>query len=132
MDRPESLIDTDLLLTLSSDRPTTRSKVRLCRRGRCTNKEAATRSMLVKWTLRAGLGSVLLLGLPSFPFAGTDTSPVRAAEQADLLDINTASAEQLKVLHLMTRAGDFGVGLPQEQRELSIQVVKRTKMRGNG
>jgi DNA uptake protein ComE-like DNA-binding protein len=69
------------------------------------------RSILVRWTLRAGLGSVLLLALPLFPFAVTDSSLVQAAEQADFLDINTASDEQLKVLPLMMRAGDLGVGL---------------------
>jgi len=55
-------------------------------------------STLVRWTLRVGLGSVLLLALPLFPFAETDCSLVHAAEQADLLDINTATADQLKAL----------------------------------
>jgi DNA uptake protein ComE-like DNA-binding protein len=58
-------------------------------------------STLVRWTLRvgrAGLGSVLLLALPLFPLAVTDSSLVHAAEQADLLDINTATADQLKAL----------------------------------
>jgi competence protein ComEA len=55
-------------------------------------------STLVRWTVRVGLGSVLLLALLLFPFAGTDSSIVHAAEQADLLDINTATADQLKAL----------------------------------
>jgi competence protein ComEA len=56
------------------------------------------RSTLVRWTLRAGLGSVLLLALPLFPLAVTDSPVVQAAEQADLLDINQATADQLKAL----------------------------------
>ena len=54
--------------------------------------------MLVRWTLHLGLGSVLLLSLPLFPLAVTDSPVVQAAEQADLLDINSATADQLKAL----------------------------------
>jgi competence protein ComEA len=53
---------------------------------------------IVSWTLRVGLGSVLLLALPVFPSLMTDASVVQAAEEPDLLDINTATADQLKVL----------------------------------
>ena len=56
------------------------------------------RSTFVRRTLSAGLGSVLLLALPLFPLAVTDSPVVQAAEQADLLDINTATADQLKAL----------------------------------
>ena len=52
----------------------------------------------MKWTLHLGLVSVLLLALPLFPLAVTDSPVVQAAEQADLLDINTATADQLKAL----------------------------------
>ena len=55
-------------------------------------------SGLVRWTLCVGLGSVLLLVLPLLPFAVTDSSLVQAADQVDTLDINTATAEQLKAL----------------------------------
>lgn len=55
-------------------------------------------SPFVKWTLRVGLGSVLLLTLLLFPLALTHSSVAHAAEKADLLDINTATADQLKAL----------------------------------
>ena len=55
-------------------------------------------SKLVRWTLRIGLGGMLLLALPLFPFAVMVSSVGQAAEQADLLDINTATADQLKAL----------------------------------
>jgi competence protein ComEA len=44
------------------------------------------------------MGSVLLLALPLFPFAVTVSSVVQAAEKSDLLDLNTATADQLKAL----------------------------------
>ncbi|MDK2742397.1 MAG: helix-hairpin-helix domain-containing protein [Nitrospira sp. BO4] len=53
---------------------------------------------IMRWTLRVGLGSVLLLALPLSLVTVTDSSLVQAVEQADLLDINTATAEQLKTL----------------------------------
>lgn len=53
---------------------------------------------LVKWALRAGLGSALLLALPLFPFAVTVSSAGQMAEKSDLLDINTSTADQLKAL----------------------------------
>jgi competence protein ComEA len=56
------------------------------------------RPTLFRWTLHLGLGSVLLLTLALFPLAVTDSSVVQAAEQADLLDINTATVDQLKAL----------------------------------
>lgn len=54
--------------------------------------------MIVSWTVRIGLVSLLLLALPLLLFAVTDSSLVQAADQTDLLDINTAIAEQLKTL----------------------------------
>jgi competence protein ComEA len=56
------------------------------------------RSTLVRWTLRVGLGIALMLALPLCPLAVTISSVANAAENADLLDINTATAEQLKAL----------------------------------
>ena len=53
---------------------------------------------IVKWTLRVGLGSLLLLALPLLPLAVTVSFAGPAAEKADLLDINTATADQLKEL----------------------------------
>lgn len=53
---------------------------------------------IVRWTLRVGLGSLLLLALPLLPVAVTDASLAQAADQVELLDINTATADQLKTL----------------------------------
>jgi DNA uptake protein ComE-like DNA-binding protein len=53
---------------------------------------------IIRWTVRVGLGSAILLALPLLPFALTDSPLAQAADQADLLDINTATADQLKAL----------------------------------
>ena len=53
---------------------------------------------IIRWTVRVGLGSALLLALPLLPFALTDSPLAQAADPADLLDINTATADQLKAL----------------------------------
>ena len=55
-------------------------------------------SRLIRWTLSIGLGSVLLLALPLYPLAVTVSSAGQMAEKSDLLDINTATADQLKAL----------------------------------
>lgn len=56
------------------------------------------RSKLMKWTRAVGLVSLLLLALSLLPLAVHDSSMTQAAEQSDLLDINTATADQLKTL----------------------------------
>ena len=53
---------------------------------------------IVRWTLRVGLGGLFLLALPLLSVAVTDSSLVQAADQADLLDINAATVDQLKAL----------------------------------
>jgi len=54
--------------------------------------------MFVRWILRVGLGSMLLLALPLFPLAVTVCSAAQMTEKSDLLDINSATADQLKAL----------------------------------
>jgi hypothetical protein len=61
-------------------------------------KEVIMRSKLMKWTGGVGLASLLLLALPLLPSPGNDSSMIQAAEQADPLDINTATVDQLKSL----------------------------------
>lgn len=56
------------------------------------------RSHFMKWTLRVGLGSLLLLALPLFPLGVSDAPVAHAAEKGEPLDINTATADQLKAL----------------------------------
>lgn len=51
---------------------------------------------LMKWTGGAGLASLLLLAIFLLPSVGQDFSVIHAAEQSDLLDINSATADQLK------------------------------------
>jgi DNA uptake protein ComE-like DNA-binding protein len=52
----------------------------------------------MKWTRGLGLASLFLLALPLLPPAVHHASMIQAAEQTDLLDINTATADQLKTL----------------------------------
>jgi len=55
-------------------------------------------SRLVAWTLGVGLLGVVLLALPLVPLTTTGSVVAYAAEQAYLLDINTATTDQLKAL----------------------------------
>jgi competence protein ComEA len=55
-------------------------------------------SRLVTWTLGVGLLGVVLLAVPLMPLTTTSSLVAYAAEQADLLDINTATADQLNAL----------------------------------
>jgi competence protein ComEA len=55
-------------------------------------------SRFVTWTLGVGLLGVVFLALPLVPLTTTGSLVAYAAEKADLLDINTATAEQLKAL----------------------------------
>lgn len=53
---------------------------------------------LMRWTLSVGLGGVLILAFPLVPFAETVSSVTQVAEQSEPLDLNTATADQLKAL----------------------------------
>lgn len=61
------------------------------------------RSRLVRLTLGIGLLAVVLLTFPEWPASSLNPSIVRAADKADLLDINTATARPAQA----TRAVDF-------------------------
>lgn len=53
------------------------------------------RSKLVTWAMSIGLATAFLLALPVLPAAVNGSSVIQAAEP---LDLNTATADQLKVL----------------------------------
>jgi len=55
-------------------------------------------SRLMGWKFGVGLLGVVLLAVPLWPLTTTDGSSVYAAEKAEPLDLNTATADQLKVL----------------------------------
>lgn len=79
--------------------------------------------MFVRWTLDLGLGRVLLLALLLFPLAVTDSPVVQAAEQADLLDINQATADQLKSLPGISEAYSEQIikGRPYQRKDELVQ-----------
>ena len=80
-------------------------------------------STLIRWTLRVGLGSVLLIALPVFPFAVTVSAIVQAAEKSDLIDIDTATAEQLKSFPGIGDAYSEKIikGRPYQQKDELVQ-----------
>ena len=91
-------------------------------------------STLVRWTLRAGLTSVLLLALPLFPFAVTVSSAGQMSEKPDLLDINTATANQLKALPGIGDAYSDKIikGRPYQRKDELVQkkIIPRATYEG--
>ena len=89
---------------------------------------------LVRWTLRVGLGSVLLLALPLFPLAVTASAAGQAAEKTDLLDINTATADQLKALPGIGEAYSEKIikGRPYQRKDELVQkkIIPRATYEG--
>ena len=61
-------------------------------------KEVIMQSKLLTWARAVGVASFFLLALPLLPPSVHNSSMIQAVEQSDLLDINTATADQLKTL----------------------------------
>ena len=79
---------------------------------------------LVPWTLSVGLlGILFLLGNPLVPDTVTNSSVVHAAEKSDLLDLNTATADQLKALPGIGDAYSDKIirGRPYQRKEELVQ-----------
>ena len=93
--------------------------------------------MFVRWTLRVGLGSILLLTLLLVPLAATVSSaelPSPPTNVPDLLDINTATAEQLKTLPGIgdAHAEKMIQGRPYARKEELVEknILSRGKYEG--
>jgi len=81
------------------------------------------RSRLTTCTLGIGLLGFVLLALPPVPPTTTDSVVAYAAEQADLLDLNTATAEQLKALPGIGEAYSEKIikGRPYQRKDELVQ-----------
>lgn len=80
-------------------------------------------SRLVRWTVGVGLFSVVLLALPLLPLTTTGSSVSYASVKSDLLDVNTATAEQIKSLPGIGDAysGEILKGRPYARKDELMQ-----------
>ena len=77
-------------------------------------------SKLMRWTAGAGLACLFLLLLLLLPH-GNSASVVQAAEPSDLLDINSATADQLKTL-IAKAGGNAAVLIQRGKNRLFVPV----------
>ena len=89
---------------------------------------------IMRWTLRVGLGSLILLGCQLLPLAVTVSSAAPVAEKADLLDINTATADQLKELPGLGEVYALKIikGRPYQRKDELVQknIIPRATYEG--
>jgi len=86
-------------------------------------------SRLVTWTLGVGLLGVVLLAVPLVPLTTTGSVVAYGAEQADLLDINTATADQLKAFPGFGEAYSEKIitGRPYQRKDELVQKKIRPR-----
>jgi DNA uptake protein ComE-like DNA-binding protein len=91
-------------------------------------------SRIARWVASLGVAIAFVFALPLLPLTMIDHSGAYAADKADLLDINTATAEQLKALPGIGDAYSEKIikGRPYERKDELVQkkIIPRATYEG--